>query len=231
MTSFTVPDGLPRESLSDEPTSTLNGGSDGLTPILSDEVQRVLSELRATNADLLDRVTALEAIAAATRWRDIDDGTFTGGSLVISVPSGFQRLRLTFIAALSAVDIVGVRVNEDNTAGSHRFGRYEIDGAGTITAADFADSTRWEVMQIGGAEANLCILDVFAADGASPGQVDQPGFVAHTTRNSRHVGAHRMQHAWGSFHQPDAITSLSLLTPGATDFVGLRWWLEGYISP
>lgn len=221
---------FPTEIFGDPPGSSLYGGVSGADPKLAQAVEDELSRVETTVVGGIEtRLQAVEAAVANLRWRHISSGTFAGTSTVLAIPAGHQRLRLTLIGDLAAGATVGVRVNEDSTAGRHRYGNVQIDSTGSIVFPAFSEGTRWALAEWATAESNSVIVDIFPTDSGSPGSSDQPSFLATGYRNSSSDSAHRQQFAWGSYLSNAVVSSLEI-TAGGTAFNGARYWLEGWVS-
>lgn len=226
MTAFTVPDGLPVESLLDEPTSTLNGGSAGLTPRLGDEVQRVLSELRTTVADLSSRVTVAEAALADIRWRHINQGQTSGSNFSISVPSGYEMLHLHLWGDLDAAGAVQLRINGDTTSGLHRQG-YVVQDTNTPPDDDestLIEDTAWYLADWGAVEGNTVDVTVFETLAGN-----RISFQAYGGRQSGNTTSHRRTHSHGHLTADRVVSSLEVIAN--QPFAVIKWWLDGRLAP
>lgn len=221
---------FPEEVFGDAPGSSLYGGISGTGPKLAQAVEDELSRIESTIiAGIETRLQAAEAAVANLRWRHISSGTFAGTSTVLTVPAGHQRLRLTLLGDLAAVGTVGVRINEDATAGRHRYGNAQINSSGALVFPVFSEGTRWALAEWGTAESNSTVVDIFPTDASAPGSSDQPSFLATGYRNSSSAGAHRKQFAWGSYLNNAVVSSLEI-TAGGIAFNGGRYWLEGWVT-
>jgi hypothetical protein len=228
MPGFTTPDSLIHEVEGDQPLISLTGGSSGTFPILAEQVQALFSAFRADLTDVTDRLTAVESIAAATRWRHIDTGTVTGGSFLVTVPAGFQRLRFVMAYDQAAAGTMFLRINDDATSGNHIWGFLALDSAtGAVDHADHSSTTgtNWKIGDASSVESNNLTVEIWPTDGSH-----NPSFVTQGHRNSTSASSHQMQLAAGKY-LGDVVVSSFRIQPVTELFASARWWLEGYVAP
>jgi hypothetical protein len=225
---LTIPDGFPFEAPGDQPLHSLTGGSSGTDLILAEELQTKWTALQASLTSITDRLDALEVIASATRWRHINSDTRVGASFVVTIPAGYERLRLRIVYDQAGPGTVHLRINDDSTSGNHIWGFLAIDtDTGAVDLADHSGTTgiNWKIGDASTVESNNVMVEIWPTDGSH-----NPSFVAQGHRNSTTAGSHQMQFAGGKY-LGDVVVSSIRIQPITEVFVSARWWLEGYVAP
>lgn len=220
----TVPMGFEFEDLGDQPGRTLNGGSDGLSPILADQVNDAVVDVLADIADLSSRLDAAEAAAAASVWRHIDKGVESGGAFTIAVPSGFEMLRLYLLGDLDGNGKVRLRVNGDTAAGLHRAGFLVYDAAGALDESLFTEDTAWRLANWGTVSANTATITIYTANVSGA-----PSYHSVGTRNATSANAQRWSQGWGDTTADRLVSSLNIrpFSDASNQFATCHWRLEG----
>lgn len=222
---LTIPDGLPFEALTDEPTRTLNGGSDGLSDILAIKTQQAISGLRTTVTDVDDRLTTVEGFGTPS-WVQIASGSESNvATFVISnIPTGvFRAVRLT-LWGLNATSggAIRARFNSDNTADLHHYGLVVWDALGNVDVADFNNAhTFWDFAWWGGGEANTAIMEIMNTHVST-----QCGFQSWGSRLGSGASTMNVSRGWGRINHNRLLDSLRISGPAGDDF-SATWWLEG----
>lgn len=217
--------GFPFEVPSDQPGETLHGGVPPSSDILAEEVEEELDRVENSVVAGIDaRLIAVEAAIVGVRWRGINEGTQTGaGDFTITVPAGYERLKLTLVGDLSGQGQVNLRIN-GSSATDYSWGFIAYDSAG---AQDFAQSnfssTAWKLAEWSSVESNTIIVDIMPSDGTM-----NPSYQSSATQIATGDTTMRTQRAWGKFAGDVAITSLTV-QDNTTDFATIQWWLEGYL--
>lgn len=213
----------------DFPGRTLTGGPSGTSLILAEQVDTDVNDIIANLiGGLADRVLALEAIAAATRWRHITSGSGGAGNKMLIVPAGFERLRLTVTGDFVSEGRVQLQVNDDATSNSHVQGRIAWDTVNPPNVQDvlWATDNAWDIVQWSSVESNNVIVDIFPTDGRA-----NPSFVARGARIGTSAEGHTIDFTTGKYLGDVVVSSLELIDPAPNEFSAVSWWLEGYIAP
>lgn len=193
---------------------------------INDEVVRVDGD----TSSLASRVTALEATLAVVRWRHIDSGSETGSAFTITVPSGYERLRLTLSGdhAASGDLFVWLRINGDTS--NHQYGFFTGNADTTGHDIQFVDNAssvgRIKLTQWSSVESNLVVADITPADGRGGPAVLADGFRLSTTQSTN-----RRSFSWGKLTTAAAVSQLQVQPDDSSSFAACHWWLEGHSAP
>lgn len=214
------------EAPGEQPGRTLTGGQSGTSPVLAEQIEDDVNRIETTLiGDLKSRVTALEAIAAATRWRHISQGTHSGGNFTIPVPAGYEMLHLHLWGDLDADGAVQLRINGDTAAGLHRQG-YVVQDSVTPPNdddSDFIEDTAWFLANWGAVEGNTVDVTVFETSAGN-----RVAYQAYGGRQSPNATSHRRTHSAGRLEGDRVVSSLEVIAN--QQFAVVKWWLDGRIS-
>lgn len=172
------------------------------------------------------RLVAVEAAVAASRWRHINQGSQVGGNAFnITVPAGFQRLRLSLAGDINEVtESINVRLNGDaSTSYIRGFLGWEANGV-QMTPEHNASTSSVKVAEWGSVESNSCVVEIFPTDGTQ-----NPNIRGYSTRISSSAAGHEVQFGWGKYQVDAVVSAVNVFTSGT--FERTDWWLEGYLSP
>lgn len=229
MPGFTIPDGLIYERRGDQPLISLTGGDAGEWPILAEQVQDLFVAQRGEIGSIDDRLAAVEAAVAASRWRTITEGTQSGGTTVdLAVPAGYKMLRLWVHGDTTESGATDITLNVNNDGGNNHVWGLNIraaDGTTTSFTHSGAGSDAWRIGRWGTVESNNSLVRIFPTDGAA-----NPSYLATAHRDSTTAAGHQIQHGQGKF-LGDVVVSSLRIGRAAGAFGTISWVLEGFLAP
>lgn len=214
---------------SDQPLSSLTGGSSGTYPILAEQVDDELSRVEGqVIADLDDRVAILEAVPSPPGWVKIDSGSVSNVATFV-IPAweaeAYTALRLRMQGTASAAGNIRVRCDDDNTADLHTWGLLVWDMGGDLEFNNFdATDTFWQVGQWGTGTSNLELL-IFNTGTEAVATYQSTAF-----RIGGAAGTTTRSFGGGRINSPRLVNTLRVSGPpggGGSETITATWWLEG----
>lgn len=207
--------GLPFEHPDDdEPGITLHGGESGEEDILADAVEAQLQRIDGDVSDLQD----------APGWVPIVNGvTITSITNFPIEPGVYSMLHVRLRGWLTDVGRVGMRVNDDFTAGLHRtaWTAYRLD-TGAAVDSNSLDTTIWSIAQwstvVASAEAVIYGTDATA----------RLNYEGHGFRPASGTTIRQKTLSGGDLASPRLLSSLTISSSTGSNVDEIKVWIEGY---